>query len=92
MVNYSIMNPRISEFFGIKVYMYFEDHNPPHFHVIYNEFECFIDIETLMIIEWKLPKKVEKLVTAWAELYQDELREDWNLIKQWEKPIIIEPL
>ncbi len=86
------MNPRISEFFGIKVYMYFEDHNPPHFHVRYNEFECFIDIETLTIMEGKLPKKVEKLVTAWAELYQEELREDWKLIQEWEKPNMIVPL
>ena len=86
------MNPRISEFFGIKVYMYYEDHNPPHFHVIYNEYECYIAIETLTIIEWDLPIKVKKLVSAWAELYQDDLREDWRLIQLWQKPNIIEPL
>lgn len=30
--------PRISEFFGIFIYFYFEDHNPPHFHAIYGEY------------------------------------------------------
>lgn len=63
------MNPRISEFFGITIYMYYEDHNPPHFHVRFNEYECFIDIQTLEIIEWDLPKKIKKLVIAWAESY-----------------------
>jgi hypothetical protein len=24
--------PRISEFFGIAIYMYYRDHAPPHFH------------------------------------------------------------
>lgn len=86
------MNPRISEFFGITIYMYYEDHNPPHFHVRFNEYECFIDIQTLEIIEWDLPKKIKKLVIAWAELYQTELIEDWKLIQRWEKPNIIKPL
>jgi Domain of unknown function (DUF4160) len=27
--------PRLSEFYGIAIYMYFADHNPPHFHAIY---------------------------------------------------------
>jgi hypothetical protein len=28
--------PEISLFFGIKVTMYYDDHNPPHFHADYN--------------------------------------------------------
>jgi len=27
--------PRISEFYGITILMFFGDHNPPHFHVRY---------------------------------------------------------
>jgi hypothetical protein len=27
--------PTISRFFGILIQMYFDDHNPPHFHVKY---------------------------------------------------------
>ena len=29
--------PEISRFFGIIIRMYFGDHNPPHFHAIYQE-------------------------------------------------------
>jgi hypothetical protein len=31
----SVGLPKISEFFGIDIYMYFEDHPPPHFHAQY---------------------------------------------------------
>jgi hypothetical protein len=30
--------PELSRFLGIIVYMYFNDHNPPHFHVEYSEY------------------------------------------------------
>lgn len=29
--------PEISLFYGIRVTMYYDDHNPPHFHAEYNE-------------------------------------------------------
>ncbi len=86
------MNPRISEFFGIEIFRYWNDHNPPHFHVKYADHNAYVSIYDPHIIEWSLPKKIEKLVTAWAELYQEELREDWKLIQEWEKPNMIEPL
>ena len=28
--------PEISLFYGIRVTMYYDDHNPPHFHAEYN--------------------------------------------------------
>jgi len=40
--------PKISEFFGIAIYMYFDDHPPSHFHARYAEFEAVIQIDDLM--------------------------------------------
>lgn len=80
------MNPRISEFFGIKINMYYWDHNPPHFHVKYNEYECFVSIKKSKVLEWDLPKKVEKLVLSWTELYEEQLLENWELSIK-EKPL-----
>ena len=34
--------PSISRFFGIIIYFYYRDHNPPHFHAVYGEFEAEI--------------------------------------------------
>jgi len=54
--------PEISRFLGIKIFMYFNEHNPPHFHVEYNEFKASIDIRTFGVIEGKVPSKVLGLV------------------------------
>jgi hypothetical protein len=35
-LNFGGQMPEISEFFGIKVTMYYDDHIPPHFHAEYN--------------------------------------------------------
>ena len=41
--------PRISSFYGIIIWMYFDDHNPPHFHATYGEFEIRININDFSI-------------------------------------------
>ena len=42
--------PRISEFYGIFIYMYFTDHAPPHFHAIYAQYEAEVEISSGMIL------------------------------------------
>lgn len=41
---------QISRFFGIIISMYYKDHNPPHFHVLYNEYEALIAIGDLRVL------------------------------------------
>ena len=57
--------PSISMFFGIIIYMYYDDHNPPHFHARYQRYKAAFDFEGDMIAG-ELPLKQRKLVTAWA--------------------------
>ena len=70
--------PTISVFLGIVIRMYFDDHNPPHFHALYGEHEAQIAIETLEILEGELPRRATVLVKEWAQLHQGELRENWR--------------
>ncbi len=65
--------PEICRFLGIVILMYFDDHNPPHFHVKYNDYKAMMDIQTLNILAGYLPDKVRGLVEEWAELHQQEL-------------------
>jgi hypothetical protein len=60
--------------------MYFGEHNPPHFHVKYNEHRAQIDIETLRIIDGNLPPKAFALVVEWAGIHKEELRRNWSSI------------
>ena len=85
--------PEISRFLGIIIKMFFDDHNPPHFHVEHGEYKAIIEIKTAELTEGYLSSKQLKLVQAWAILHEEELLQNFeNLgkdIKSWSK---IEPL
>ena len=70
--------PEISRFYGIIIYMFFNDHKPPHFKVVYSEFEANILIESGNLLNGDLPISKLKLVQAWAEIHKSELLEMWN--------------
>jgi len=70
--------PEISRFLGIIITMYFNEHNPPHFHVRYNEYRASVEIKTLNIISGALPARVRGLVDEWAEIHRNELLEIWE--------------
>ena len=74
--------PRICEFYGIVIYMYFQDHNPPHFHAIYGEHEAIVSIESSLVLEGKLPRRAFRLVWAWSHDHREELLADWDLARQ----------
>jgi len=84
--------PEISRFFGIIIRMFYNEHNPPHFHAYYNEYVAEISIENLEIIAGMLPKKAMQLVTEWAIEHKDELLNDWELMRNDNAPIKIKPL
>ena len=84
--------PQISSFYGIIIYFYFNDHNPPHFHAEYSGYEALIDIRSLTVIKGFLPKRAMNLVTEWGQLHQNELLTAWEVIRNKELPNPIEPL
>ena len=84
--------PEISRFFGIIIKMYFGDHNPPHFHAIYQEDSAEYDINTLIIIRGSLPSRAHAMVLEWASLHREELLEDWKLAIEKKEIKKIEPL
>ena len=47
--------PQISYFLGVIIRMFYRDHNPPHFHALYGDYEAIIDIEHNEIIGGYLP-------------------------------------
>ena len=84
--------PQISNFFGVIIKMFYDEHNPPHFHAQYGEHKCSIDIRTLEVIEGYLPARVWGLVVEWGILHKEELLDNWYNVEQ-KKPLSkIEPL
>ena len=70
--------PEISRFYGIIIYMFFNDLNPPHFKVVCAELEANIVIESGNLLNGDLPISKLKLVQAWAEIHKLELLEMWS--------------
>jgi hypothetical protein len=70
--------PEICRFLGIVITMYFDEHNPPHFHARYNEYRASVEIMTLNVLSGSIPAKVRGLVEEWAELHRQELLEMWE--------------
>src|SRR5918992_1441674 len=56
----------------------FDDHGPAHFHARHAQGSAKVRIDSLEVIETTLPRRQLRFVLAWAELHQDELRENWR--------------
>jgi hypothetical protein len=87
--------PEISRFFGIIVRMFAEaggPHHTPHFHAYYQEHEAVFGIEPIDLLAGSIPRRQQRLVEAWAELHQAELRADWDRLRAGQPPAPIDPL
>ena len=74
--------PTISIFYGIVVQMFWDDHNPPHFHAFYAGYAVQINIQTFEIIKGKMPKRALSLILEWTSDHRMELLEDWKLCQK----------
>lgn len=83
--------PIISRFFGIIIYMFWREHQPPHFHAKYGDDEVIVEIETGKVTGY-ISQRVLNMVQEWRVLHKDEVIADWNLAEQ-NKPLKgIQPL
>jgi len=57
--------------------MNFNDHNPPHYHANYGNFQIIVEIKS-GIVEGKFPKRALNLVLEWYEIHKEELIDNWN--------------
>jgi len=84
--------PEISRFFGIVVTMYYNDHDPPHFHARYGSQKAQFAIDDFRLLSGGLSPRVRGLVVEWATMHQEELRGEWSAARE-EKPLFpIAPL
>ena len=83
--------PEISSFYGIAIYMYMSEHNPPHFHVKYQGYEAIITIKD-GVITGSLPRRALRMVYEWLDQHQEELLANWERLGKAEEPMRIDPL
>ena len=69
--------PTIREFDGYRIYMYFEDHGRPHFHIVGRDFEAKIAIDDLSVIAGDVPRRARPALD-WARENKQLLMDRWN--------------
>ena len=84
--------PRLSYFYGIAIYIYWDDHNPSHYHAIYGEHEAWIVIADASVLQGSLPRRALRLVRTWHRLHHGDLEEAWARARANQAPGTIEPL
>jgi hypothetical protein len=87
--------PELSRFYGIIIRMFLElseRHHTPHFHAYYQDEVGVFSISPVTLMAGSLSQRQQRLVVAWAELHQDELQADWNLLQEGRRPAPIAPL
>ena len=86
--------PELCRFAGIVIYMLFKDtgqHNKPHVHVYYGEYEASVGVDG-ELLAGSLPRKQMKIVAGWLALHEEEVYAAWNLAVQGEHFEKIEPM
>ena len=85
--------PRISAFYGIAIYIHWEEgrHGRPHFHARYSGHKASVGLDG-EVIAGSLPTRAERLVREWAQMHTDELIANWERAVRDEPLVPIDPL
>ena len=84
--------PELARFYGIRIFVCFGDHPPPHFHAEYGEHEAMFDLRNLALLQGYLPARARGMVVDWAARHTDELMTAWQEALAGRTPGKIAPL
>lgn len=86
--------PAICEFGGMKILIYFDDHDPPHLHIV-GEDKAEVNInyvEDGFYKAGKLPAKKERMIREWIDNFYVDIMNAWILCREFQAPGKIPPL
>jgi hypothetical protein len=70
--------PRVAFFFGISIYLYMNDHAPPHCHSVYGDYAGSFNLEDGELMAGQMLPKPLKKIKEFILANQSELLEKWN--------------
>ena len=77
--------PEICRFYGIVIFMNYNDHDPPHFHARYQDQQVTIEIQT-GVVKGKMSKRALRMLFEWSERCHEELTRNWERARE-RKPL-----
>lgn len=84
--------PEISRFFGLVVQMYYDEHNPPHLHAVYEGNKAMLDFKGNVLRGDLGSRTALRLLREWIDLHAPELEDDWRLAREGKEIKEIAPL
>ena len=70
--------PTLARFAGFEIDLYFEDHNPPHVHVVGPDFEVLVEIRNSAILVGDAPARVRRTALRWISSNRSMLLTKWD--------------
>ncbi|HBF35190.1 TPA: transcriptional regulator [Candidatus Sumerlaeota bacterium] len=84
--------PEITRFFGIVIYMYYAEHNPPHLHAEYQGAKAVVDFNGNVLQGSLGSRTALRLLREWIDLHALELLDDWEFARTGQEIRKIAPL
>ena len=83
--------PEISRFLGIVIAMYYNDHDPPHFHARYGSYHVTVRIQDGVVVG-RFPPRALRHVMEWYAIHQADRLDNWNRASMRQPLNRIDPL
>ena len=83
--------PQICDFYGILIWLNYNDHMPPHFHAWYGEYRVIVNIQD-GIVKGEMPGRALRMILEWLDLHREELMINWDKAQRGEPLDKIESL
>jgi hypothetical protein len=72
--------PTISRFYGIAIFMNYNEHDPPHFHARYQGQEVTVEVES-GLVRGTMSRRALRMVFEWSEKHHEDLMRNWALAR-----------
>jgi len=80
--------PKIHSIKNYNIYLYYQDHQPPHIHIRYqNKAIAIMTIDGAIVMEGALPVKIDEEIRRWIISNHQYLLEVWERATKGE-PIV----
>ncbi|MGM4982429.1 DUF4160 domain-containing protein [Rhizobium sp. 11_C7_N12_5] len=76
--------PVVIQFGKMKIHVYPNDHNPPHFHVSTPDHDALILIADLTVLQGEITRKNLDKVIEWASIDENRetLKNEWSRLNE----------
>ena len=72
---------------GLKIYIYADEHAPPHFHVLSSDIDAAFTIRDCTLLRGSVDSKTRNLIVYWHSSARQKLVDIWNTTRPTDCPV-----